>query len=175
MCNQSLRSHVVHFFTSIGVFHNVLCLSFSICSQLAFICVVYPCLILTYMGQAAFLSRNRHEIDWNFYKAVPSKQATFLYMYTESFFGLLSLKDMQTMRCRTSVLASICGGYSCIYCCQPGNYLSNLFYHQAVFSFGLFSSCENCSYFSQHNRPNLHSGDQLDAHDILLGHHHWVP
>eukprot|EP00250_Pteridium_aquilinum_P001212 c11418_g1_i1 orf=308-2656(+) len=40
--------------------------------KLAFICVVYPCLILTYMGQAAFLTKNRHEIEWNFYKAIPN-------------------------------------------------------------------------------------------------------
>lgn len=39
--------------------------------KFAFIFVVYPCLILTYMGQAAFLSRNRQEVEWNFYKAIP--------------------------------------------------------------------------------------------------------
>lgn len=37
----------------------------------AFICGVYPCLILSYMGEAAFLSRNRKDIDWSFYKSVP--------------------------------------------------------------------------------------------------------
>ncbi|MCO5550505.1 hypothetical protein L7F22_003992 [Adiantum nelumboides] len=39
--------------------------------KLAFICAVYPCLILAYMGQAAFLTKNRQEIEGNFYKAIP--------------------------------------------------------------------------------------------------------
>lgn len=39
--------------------------------KLAFLCAVYPCLIITYMGQAAFLTRNKQEIEWNFYKAIP--------------------------------------------------------------------------------------------------------
>lgn len=39
--------------------------------KLAFICAVYPCLILTYMGQAAFLTKNKREIEFTFYKAIP--------------------------------------------------------------------------------------------------------
>lgn len=39
--------------------------------KLAFICAVYPCLILTYMGQAAFLTRNRQVNEWNFYRGIP--------------------------------------------------------------------------------------------------------
>lgn len=39
--------------------------------KLAFICAVYPCLVLTYMGQAAFLSRNPEDVEWTFYRSIP--------------------------------------------------------------------------------------------------------
>ncbi|KAH7428907.1 hypothetical protein KP509_09G023100 [Ceratopteris richardii] len=39
--------------------------------KLAFISAVYPSLILTYMGQAAFLTQNKHVIEWHFYKSIP--------------------------------------------------------------------------------------------------------
>ncbi|KAG5127001.1 hypothetical protein JHK82_027836 [Glycine max] len=37
----------------------------------AFTCLVYPFLILAYMGQAAFLSKHHHDIQESFYKAIP--------------------------------------------------------------------------------------------------------
>ncbi|KAI5576717.1 hypothetical protein POPTR_009G073500v4 [Populus trichocarpa] len=39
--------------------------------KVAFTCVVYPCLILAYMGEAAFLSRHHEDIQRSFYKAIP--------------------------------------------------------------------------------------------------------
>eukprot|EP00249_Psilotum_nudum_P015959 c25596_g1_i1 orf=398-2734(-) len=39
--------------------------------KIAFVSAVYPCLILAYMGQAAFLSRNKEEIKHSFYKSIP--------------------------------------------------------------------------------------------------------
>lgn len=39
--------------------------------QLAFITVVYPCLIVQYMGQAAYLSKNVSSISNSFYDSIP--------------------------------------------------------------------------------------------------------
>ncbi|KAH9329613.1 hypothetical protein KI387_001721 [Taxus chinensis] len=39
--------------------------------KIAFTGVVYPCLILAYMGEAAFLSKHKNEIQSSFYKAIP--------------------------------------------------------------------------------------------------------
>ncbi|KAK9677921.1 hypothetical protein RND81_11G176200 [Saponaria officinalis] len=45
---------------------------FSACSiKLAFTCLVYPCLVLAYMGEAAFLSQHHEDIQQSFYKAIP--------------------------------------------------------------------------------------------------------
>ncbi|KAL5814261.1 hypothetical protein ACOSQ4_024902 [Xanthoceras sorbifolium] len=39
--------------------------------RLAFCCVVYPCLVLQYMGQAAFLSKNFSATSISFYASIP--------------------------------------------------------------------------------------------------------
>ncbi|KAG5001714.1 hypothetical protein AAZX31_08G278900 [Glycine max] len=39
--------------------------------QIAFTCVVFPCLLLAYMGQAAFLTKNPNSYASVFYKSVP--------------------------------------------------------------------------------------------------------
>ena len=39
--------------------------------QLAFACVIYPCLVVQYMGQAAFLSKNISSIPNSFYDSIP--------------------------------------------------------------------------------------------------------
>ncbi|KAL2317466.1 hypothetical protein Fmac_031342 [Flemingia macrophylla] len=39
--------------------------------KIAFTCLVYPCLILAYMGEAAFLSKHHYDIQGSFYKAIP--------------------------------------------------------------------------------------------------------
>jgi len=38
--------------------------------QIAFTVVVYPCLILAYMGEAAFLSQHKREIQRSFYSSI---------------------------------------------------------------------------------------------------------
>ncbi|GJN33375.1 hypothetical protein PR202_gb21970 [Eleusine coracana subsp. coracana] len=43
--------------------------------RLAFVGVIYPCLVLQYMGQAAFLSRNMWAVDDSFYQSVPTTLA----------------------------------------------------------------------------------------------------
>lgn len=45
---------------------------FSQCSiKLAFTCGVYPCLVIAYMGQAAFLSKHPADIERSFYMSIP--------------------------------------------------------------------------------------------------------
>lgn len=39
--------------------------------KIAFTCLVYPCLMLAYMGEAAFLSKHHEDIQRSFYKAIP--------------------------------------------------------------------------------------------------------
>ncbi|XP_027348864.1 potassium transporter 4 isoform X1 [Abrus precatorius] len=39
--------------------------------RLAFAFVIYPCLVVQYMGQAAFLSRNLNSVDNSFYDSIP--------------------------------------------------------------------------------------------------------
>jgi KUP system potassium uptake protein len=42
-------------------------------SQIAFTFLVYPSLLLTYMGEAAFLSKHHEDIQRSFYKSIPGK------------------------------------------------------------------------------------------------------
>ncbi|MFQ6633135.1 hypothetical protein Gotur_012091 [Gossypium turneri] len=39
--------------------------------RLAFVFAIYPCLVVQYMGQAAFLSRNLHSIPNSFFESIP--------------------------------------------------------------------------------------------------------
>ncbi|GAB2296746.1 Probable potassium transporter 3 [Dionaea muscipula] len=39
--------------------------------RVAFSCVVYPCLVIQYMGQAAFLSKNPSAVPMSFYASIP--------------------------------------------------------------------------------------------------------
>lgn len=41
--------------------------------QLAFGLVIYPCLVVQYMGQAAFLSKNIDSIPYSFYYSIPGE------------------------------------------------------------------------------------------------------
>lgn len=85
--------------------------------QLAFICAVYPCLILTYMGQAAFLTKNKREIEFTFYKAIPSKHNSLRRTAVKIPASFLSTeKEMMIFVCRTGLLASVYSGYTCIHC-----------------------------------------------------------
>ncbi|KAJ9565146.1 hypothetical protein OSB04_001112 [Centaurea solstitialis] len=42
--------------------------------KIAFTFLVYPCLVLAYLGEAAFLSRHHEDIQRSFYKAIPGKK-----------------------------------------------------------------------------------------------------
>lgn len=53
---------------------TMISLAFDVCdAQIAFTSLVYPCLMLAYLGEAAFLSRHHEDIQRSFYKAIPGK------------------------------------------------------------------------------------------------------
>ncbi|KAL3731066.1 hypothetical protein ACJRO7_028005 [Eucalyptus globulus] len=41
--------------------------------HLAFACVIYPCLVVQYMGQAAFLSKHLDSFQYSFYDSIPDR------------------------------------------------------------------------------------------------------
>ncbi|MBA0589404.1 hypothetical protein Gorai_018152, partial [Gossypium raimondii] len=51
--------------------------------RLAFVFAIYPCLVVQYMGQAAFLSRNLHSIPNSFFESIPGlATATLMFITT---------------------------------------------------------------------------------------------
>lgn len=52
--------------------------------QFAFCCVVYPCLVLQYMGQAAFLSKNFSALPTSFYDSIPGNHLVNLHFTSHS-------------------------------------------------------------------------------------------
>lgn len=45
--------------------------------QLAFLGVVYPCLVLAYMGEAAYLTKHKEDLRSSFYKSIPGRAFLF--------------------------------------------------------------------------------------------------
>lgn len=41
--------------------------------RIAFTVIVYPCLVLAYMGEAAYLSKHKEDLQKSFYKAIPDE------------------------------------------------------------------------------------------------------
>ncbi|KAG5052464.1 hypothetical protein JHK85_005003 [Glycine max] len=80
--------------------------------KVAFTCLVYPCLILAYIGETTFLSKHHHDIQESFYKAIP-----------ETIFWLVFI---------VATLAAIVGSQAVIF--------DNLFHCKPVLCTKLFSS-----------------------------------
>lgn len=70
--------------------------------QIAFSFLVYPCLILAYLGEAAFLSRHHEDIQQSFYKAIPGKNllkcqmVKLLQILAAAFMLILTKKNSST-------------------------------------------------------------------------------
>jgi KUP system potassium uptake protein len=63
---------------SFWVAYQFLCLFMDLCLtssswQVAFTGLVYPCLVLAYMGEAAYLSKHKMDLHSSFYMAIPGK------------------------------------------------------------------------------------------------------
>lgn len=69
--NPVKSSWLVHFFFLILVLTNLLPWQWLL--QLTFLFLVLPCLLLGYLGQAAFLMKNQTKSDEVFFSSIPSK------------------------------------------------------------------------------------------------------
>ena len=148
------------------------------CLQLAFVGVIYPCLMLQYMGQAAFLSKNIPAVHNSFYLSIPSK------LQNTKYFCALLLhilpKDsvdcwiISHHACRSFILACVCHSNSCCNCGQPSYYICNFFYREAVPCLGMLSTSKGCAYFKVDLWPDLHTWDKLDSDGPLFSYNTWL-
>ncbi|XP_072981822.1 potassium transporter 1 isoform X1 [Typha latifolia] len=77
--------------------------------KLAFTSLVYPCLILAYMGEAAFLSKHHEDIQQSFYKAIP--EAVFWPIFIVATFA--AVVGSQAVISATFSVISQCCALSC--------------------------------------------------------------
>lgn len=64
--------------------------------QLAFTLFVYPCLILAYMGEAAYLSQHKEDLQSSFYKAIPGR-CQLLYLSNQDIIMIIISISMHTI------------------------------------------------------------------------------
>ncbi|TKY47175.1 Potassium transporter 1 [Spatholobus suberectus] len=77
--------------------------------KIAFTCLVYPCLILAYMGEAAFLSRHHEDIQRSFYKAIP--EAVFWPVFIVATFAAI-LRSQAVISATFSIISQ-CHALNC--------------------------------------------------------------
>ncbi|KAK7305425.1 hypothetical protein VNO77_43331 [Canavalia gladiata] len=73
--------------------------------KIAFMCLVYPCLILAYMGEAAFLSKHHEDIERSFYKAIP--EAVFWPVFIVATFAAI-LRSQAVISATFSIISQCC-------------------------------------------------------------------
>ncbi|PQP97468.1 putative potassium transporter 13 [Prunus yedoensis var. nudiflora] len=67
--------------------------------RIAFTGLVYPCLVLAYMGEAAYLSKNKMDISSSFYKAIPVHHGGWLpLLFALVIMSLMSIWNYGTMK-----------------------------------------------------------------------------
>ncbi|KAI4305304.1 hypothetical protein L6164_028677 [Bauhinia variegata] len=77
--------------------------------KIAFTCLVYPCLILAYMGEAAFLSKHHDDIQRSFHKAIP--EAVFWPVFIVATFA--AVVGSQAVISATFSIISQCCALNC--------------------------------------------------------------
>lgn len=77
--------------------------------KIAFTGVVYPCLILAYMGEAAFLSRNKKDLQSSFYRSIP--EAVFWPVFIVA--TLAAMVGSQAVISATFSIINQCSALSC--------------------------------------------------------------
>lgn len=65
------------FFFFLSHYHLLNCLIFSINVKIAFTSIVFPCLLLAYTGQAAYILDNQGHVFDAFYRSIPRKFLLF--------------------------------------------------------------------------------------------------
>ncbi|KAK3010182.1 LOW QUALITY PROTEIN: hypothetical protein RJ639_010767, partial [Escallonia herrerae] len=83
---------------------------FSVVSiKVAFTFLVYPCLILAYLGEAAFLSRHHEDIQRSFYKSIPGKTCVLASLHC----GHFCIRGSQAVISATFSIISQCYALNC--------------------------------------------------------------
>ncbi|OAY56424.1 hypothetical protein MANES_02G015200v8 [Manihot esculenta] len=77
--------------------------------RLAFSFVVYPCLVLQYMGQAAFISKNFSTVSLSFYSSIPDS----LFWPVLVMAILSTIVASQAVVCATFSIVKQCHAYGC--------------------------------------------------------------
>ncbi|KAL2342707.1 hypothetical protein Fmac_003992 [Flemingia macrophylla] len=77
--------------------------------RVAFFCVIYPCLVLQYMGQAAFLSKNLSAVPISFYASVPD----FLFWPVFVVAALAVIAASQAVISSTFSVVQQCHAFEC--------------------------------------------------------------
>ncbi|XP_004294303.1 PREDICTED: potassium transporter 1 [Fragaria vesca subsp. vesca] len=81
----------------------------SLSIKLAFTCLVYPSLVLSYMGEAAFLSKHHEDIQRSFYRSIP--EAVFWPVFILASFA--SVVGSQAVISATFSIISQCSALKC--------------------------------------------------------------
>ncbi|RDY06691.1 Potassium transporter 3, partial [Mucuna pruriens] len=77
--------------------------------NVAFYCVIYPCLVLQYMGQAAFLSKNLSAVPISFYASIPD----FLFWPVFVVAALAVIAASQAVISSTFSIVQQCHAFEC--------------------------------------------------------------
>uniref|UniRef100_M4E1X6 Potassium transporter n=1 Tax=Brassica campestris TaxID=3711 RepID=M4E1X6_BRACM len=101
----------------------------SLSIKVAFSFFVYPCLILAYMGEAAFLSKHHEDIQRSFYKAIPGLAVTSVMLVTTCLMTLV-MTIVWKQRTITVLAFLLCFGSiellyftSCVYKIPEGGWI----------------------------------------------------
>ncbi|KAI3958437.1 hypothetical protein MKW98_011125 [Papaver atlanticum] len=112
--------------------------------RLAFALVVYPCLVVQYMGQAAFLSKNPSSIPTSFYDSIPSEHCLHnCYVY-------LNLADGASHCLRMAEKYTYCCRFSSFIWIHRGDLLIFFSHYCSSWRLAAPSSC-----FDLHNKASL--------------------
>ncbi|GMH10661.1 hypothetical protein Nepgr_012502 [Nepenthes gracilis] len=81
--------------------------------RMAFAGFVYPCLVLAYMGEAAYLSKHREDLQSSFYKAIPDKDLEAVFWPVFILATLATVVASQAVISATFSIVSQCRALSC--------------------------------------------------------------
>ena len=163
------RSLLIHRNSGDIIFRYSVCVSFVasqfhlLLLQIAFTALVYPALILAYMGQAAYLSKH-HEIKTSymigFYASVPGTSfVIYLNCIELSWVQWLLPFDSRQRKVACSSVS-----YMSLHCWKPSDHQRDILDHKPELFTWLFPKSQSSSHLAENSWPNLHPWDQLDAH-----------
>ncbi|GAB4834492.1 hypothetical protein Ancab_032749 [Ancistrocladus abbreviatus] len=115
--------------------------------RIAFSCLVYPCLVLQYLGQAAFLSKNMSAIPIGFYASVPDP----------AFLPVLVIAILAAVVASQAVISAT---FSIVKQCH---------------ALGCFPRVKVVHTSRWIPWPDLHSRDKLDSYDSQFSRDRWFP